>query len=245
MRKNLPPAELFLEKRMERFPNYVIKEHVASGSNGHLFRAFDQSTERNLAFKVVPVQNLPEHDGQQQAYLNEAKKANQLDHQSVVQYIDVFPYNDPAVGVKCVIFVCGYIKGQSLKEYMKGHRKEINIPFVEIFLRTMFELLFELEQRKFHHGDLHAGNVLVAVPEFDVYNRPSFRVTDFGVHEITGQVSHTSDYLYLAAMLKQLLEKIEYPNCEGRDRYVYNVLRHEFLARHLEAVSKTFQQPLL
>ena len=233
MRKNLPPIDLFIGKNIERFPNYVIQEHIASGNNGHLFRAFDPSTENNLAFKVVPVRNLPEDEGEQQVYLNEAKKANQLDHQSVVNYIDVFPYNEPETQIKCVFFVCSFIKGQDLKEYMRQHRTDINLPFVETFLQTMFELLYELEHRKLQHGDLHAGNVLVATPEFSIDDRPTFRITDFGVRELTGQTSHASDYLYVAEILRQLLEQIQYGNCEGRDRYVYDILRLEFLARHL------------
>ena len=104
---------------------------------------------------------------------------------------------------------------------------------MEIFLQTMFELLYELKGRNLQHGDLHAGNVIVAIPEFDIHERPAFRVTDFGVRELTGQTSHMSDYLYVAEILKQLLEKIQYSNCEGRDRYVYDILRREFLARHL------------
>ena len=97
----------------------------------------------------------------------------------------------------------------------------------------MFEILYELKQRKLQHGDLHAGNVLVATSEFDIYERPAFRVTDFAVRELTGQTSHTSDYLHVAEILKQLLELIQYSNCEGRDRYAYDILRKEFLARHL------------
>ena len=84
MRQFLPPIESFLGKSIRRFPDYVIEEHIDSGNNGHLFRAFNQKTDGNLAFKVVPVENLPEDDGEQQVYLNEAKKANQLDHPSVV-----------------------------------------------------------------------------------------------------------------------------------------------------------------
>ena len=89
MRKNLPPTDLFIGK--EIYQNHVIEEHIASGNNGHLFRAFDSSTESNLAIKVVPVQNIPEGDAEQQVYLNEAKKANQVEHSSVVNYINVFP----------------------------------------------------------------------------------------------------------------------------------------------------------
>ena len=233
MRKYLPSVDLFLGKTIERFPNHVIKEHVASGNNGHLFRAFDQSTRSNLAFKVIPVENLPKDNSeQQQIYLNEAKKANQIDHQSVVNYIDVIPYVDPESKISCVIFVCNYIKGKNLRYYMKDH-KTIEVPFIEDFLRTMFGLLFELQARGFQHGDLHAGNVLVADPEFDVYGRSVFRVTDFGVRELTGPTTHMSDYLYLAETLRQLLGKVSYSDCSGRDRYVYNILKADFLARHL------------
>ena len=63
MRKNLPPIDLFIGKRI--YQNHVIKEHIASGNNGHLFRAFDSSTGSNLAIKIVPVQNIPDDNGQQ------------------------------------------------------------------------------------------------------------------------------------------------------------------------------------
>ena len=60
-----------------------------------------------------------------------------------------------------------------------------------------------------------------------------FRVTDFGVRKLTGYAAHASDYLYTADTLRQLLECIEYRDCEGRDRYVRESLRHDFLERHL------------
>ena len=132
-----------------------------------------------------------------------------------------------------VVFVCNYIKGHNLNVYMSQPRADINMSFVETFLRTMFELLYELKRRRLQHGDLHAGNVLVATSEFDVYARPTFRVTDFGVRELTGETAHGNDYLHVAEILRQLLEKIQYGDCEGRDRYAYDILRQEFLARHL------------
>ena len=233
MRRNLPPKELFLGKTIGRFPNHVIQEHVNSGNNGHLFLAFDQSTESKLAFKVVPSDNLPDDEDEQQIYLIEAKKANILQHPSVVQYIDVFPYHVPDTLVKCVIFVCNFVDGINLRDYIKKNRSEITIVFIESFLRTMFELLYELKQRKMTHGDLHAGNVLISKSEYDIYDRITFRVTDFGVGELTGLLAHTNDYLYTSDTLRQLLECIEYQNCESRDRYAYEILRHDFLERHL------------
>ena len=238
MRSNLPPKDLFLGKTISRFPKHVMQKHVASGNNGHLFYAFDESTNSELAFKIVPVDNLPRNSDDQDAYLNEAKKANLLEHPSVVQCVDVVPYVGPCSGSEeigeCVVFVYHYVKGKNLRAYMKEHHSDINLAFVEGFLRTMFELLYELQQRGEQHGDLHAGNVLVAKSEFDIYNRTHFRVTDFGVRKLTGYEAHASDYLAIAQTLRQLLECVEYRDSgESRDRYVFEILRHDFLERHL------------
>ena len=57
------------------------------------------------------------------------KRANQIEHPSVVSYINVLPYDRPEVQVKCVCFVCNYIKGKNLREYMRtiSHRYQYTI----------------------------------------------------------------------------------------------------------------------
>ena len=236
MRRNLPSPEFFIGQTIDRFPNHEIQEHIASGNNGHSFRAFNKSTESNLAFKVVPLSNLPKDENEQYVYLNEAKKANVLQHPSVIRIVDIVPYREIDECESCVVFVSDYVQGQNLRDYMRQHRSEISVPFVETYLRAMFELLFELRQRGFQHGDLHAGNVLVANSEYDIYGRPTFRITDFGVRVLTGQVAHASDYLNVAQTLRTLLEAVRYSDCEGLDRYVYNVLKQDFLSRHLTEI---------
>ena len=231
MRKYLPPADWFLGKTMRRFPDHEIKELIASGNNGHLFRAYNYRTESSLAFKVVPVENLPQDSNDQEAYLAEAKKANGLEHQAVVRYHDVFSYTEQ--NFQGVIFVCDYVNGMDLGTYMRNHSSAVDVVFVEQFLRTMLGLLYELQQRRYSHGDLHARNILVAQSEFDIDGRSRFRVTDFGVHYFSGKARHQSDYLFLAETLRELLACIDYRSCEGRDRYTYNVLRDDFLRRHL------------
>ena len=242
MRRNLPSIDCFIGITTDRFPNHKIVQYIDSGNNGRLFRAFDSTTGNNLAFKFVPVENLPDSYERQNNHLNEAKKANLIDHRSVVKYYDVFLYEDTKNHIRCVVFVCDYIKGQNLRSYIKEHGSNINIAFVETFLRTMFELLYELQERNLQHGDLHAGNVLVATSEYDVYGRPGFRVTDFGVRELTGHSAHGNDYFYVAEILGQLLEKIKYNDCEGRDRYAYDILGNDFLRRHLIDTDGTADQ---
>ena len=82
------------------------------------------------------------------------------------------------------------------------------------------------------HGDLHAGNVLVSRSKYDLRGQATFKVTDFGIAEMT-DTPHASDYLYLANILRNLLACIDYSEQESRNRYVFGILRHDFLERHL------------
>ncbi len=226
MRKNLPPIDLFIGKKIERFPNYVIREHIASGNNGHVFRAHNDSTDSNLAYKIVPKENVRSME-----YLDEAKRANLLENQSVVRYFDMA--EDEICGIKCVVFICDYVKGTNLRDYIRKSRSHIDVRFIESYLRSMFALLYELKRRGIVHGDLHAGNILVSRSDYDIYERVVFRVTDFGVGQMTGSSTHANDFLFVADILRELLECVVYQDCDGRDRFIYDVLRLEFLRRHL------------
>ena len=230
MRRNLPPKELFIGKTIPQFPKHEIREYIDSGNTGHLFRAFNKLTNSELAFKIVPISNLQSEKGNNQ-YLDEAKKANNLEHPSVVRYYEVVDYPDRQM--QCVVFICDYVRGKSLRRYIRDSRSDINIPFIESFLFTMFGLLYELKERRSQHGDMHDGNILVAKSDFDISGRTTFRVTDFGVRELTGDTAHANDYLNVAKTLKRLLECLDYRDLGGRDRYVYNALYRDYLKRHL------------
>lgn len=238
MRKNLPPKKNFIGKTIERYPNHVIRKYVASGANGHLFQAFDDSTGSTLAFKVVPLGNLASRKGNAE-YLEEAKKANLLEHPSVVRYHDVVGYLEPTSKVQCVVFICDYVNGKSLADYLSkvASREEIDIPFIVEFLSVMFGLLYELQQRGYEHGDLHAGNILVVKSRYDVTGRTTFRVTDFGVR-VRGTAAH-ADYLNVGVTLSRLLDCVDYRLVSGKERFVYNALRDQFLKRHLIETDNT------
>ena len=232
MRKGLPDRKHFLGKTLPNFPNHKIVDHVGSGSNGHVYRAHAEEIEGDLAFKFVPTENLPVDPEQRGLYLVEAQKANSLENACVVRCVDVLPWEDKALARTFVVFVCQYISGSSLKQFIKKNRHDIHVAFVENFLTTMFSLLFELDQRGIEHGDQHAGNVLVSRSKYDLTDAITFKVTDFGISEVAG-MNHKSDYLSVAHILKDLLECIKYQELIPRDRYVFDILRHDFLERHL------------
>ena len=235
MRKYLPDHSMFVGLTLPHNPGYVIRAHVESGNNGHVFRAYSEATGHELACKIVPPKNLPRSEQDQDLWLQEAKKSNQLRHPSVVHCIDVTVWSIPGAEGPYVVFLYEYVSGKSLRTYLKELQKEkIAVTFIETFLQTMLGLLHELQGRDMEHGDLHAGNVVVADPsDLDVEPRATFRVVDFGVREVTGLASGHADSLGVAQMLRDLLQKVDYQTARPRDKYVFDVLRREYLARYL------------
>ena len=213
-------------------PSFVIKEHVGSGNNGHVFRAYSDATGHELACKIVPPKNLPKTDRDQDLWLQEAKKSNKLKHAAVVHCIDVDLLSVPDAEEPYVVLLYEYVPGVSLRQYLKT--REVTVPFIETFLQTMLGLLHELRGRDVEHGDLHAGNVIVADPsDLDIEPRTSFRVIDFGVREVSVLAGDRRDALGVAGMLRDLLRSVDYQAGHPRDKYVYNVVRDDFLARQL------------
>ncbi len=232
MREHLPDAAHFMGKTLPNFPNYTIVEHVGTGFNGHVYRAHASEISSDLAFKFVPTQNVPSDKRGTPINLNEARKANILENRCVVRYVDFHIWADSELGESFVVFVCDYVPGSSLDKFISKRPEDVTLGFIETFLRTILDLLYEMQQRNMEHGDLHAGNVLVADSAFTLDSEALFRVTDFGIREITSG-PHNSDFLHLAETLKKLLKCVDYRAEVSRNRYAFEVLRHEFLGRHL------------
>ena len=235
MRKHLPDPTRFIGLTLPHAPNFEIKDHVGSGNNGHVFRAYSEAAGHELACKIVPSENLPQDEKDQDLWLQETKKSNQVHHAAVVHCVDVGVWRRTDWADAYVVFLYEYVPGRPLRRYVRDLAKgELTIPFIEAFLQTMLGLLHELKGRHIEHGDLHAGNVIVADPsELDIEPRLSFRVIDFGVREMTVVGAGRRDALGVAQMLRDLLEKVDYRICRPRDKYVYDILRRDFLRRYL------------
>lgn len=234
MKANMPPKENFIKKTIPPFTNHVIEEHIASGANGHLFRAHADAVDVSLAFKVVPISNLVA-DADKEAYLDEAKRANRLDHESVVRYIEVVDYVDHISNTPCVVFVCNYVDGPNLNDFLGSavHRSTVDLAFVNSFLESTLGLLFELQGRGLEHGDLHAGNILIVRSQYDIDGGVGFKVTDFGVRKFINPSQRADDFLNVAIILKRLLDAIDFRHLSGRDRFVFDALRDRFATRYL------------
>jgi len=229
MRANLPPREFFIGKEIPGREGYRIVEHIESGGNGRVFRAYSEQLKNSLACKLIPRSNLlASHD-----WKLEAQKANSIQNPIVVKYDTPIEWKGRYEGVEidCVGFCAQYINGVSLKRYIQANKGNITIHFTEMFLKNILELLNETEFKSIPHGDLHAGNVLVEERnEFQLAPTDSIKVIDFGVG--SSDKLAKNDFDQTAIILKSLLENIEYTTCSPRDKFAFNVLNDHFL-RHL------------
>lgn len=235
MRANLPPAEYFIGRSLPTRPDLIIKEAVDSGNDGRLYRARSETLRRDVACKVIPRNNLQTGPSGEPVWQAEVHKADALKSPTVVRFEEICEWRDPAAGIDCIALISEFVAGPNLRKFIARNKNEVTISFVLSWLETMLELFNEMKMCGVNHGDLHAGNILVEDRSAFSLRGPkfAFRVTDFGVSDATSDRRFKDDYEQLADVLAQLLSAVDYQLWGPRDKYLFNVLRDHFVARHL------------
>lgn len=234
MRSNLPNPAYFLGKEPPGQSGYIVVELVGSGNNAHVFRAHSDRANNDIACKVIPKANLAAKDQSKPAWREEIDKANALRSPLVVKFWNVEDWVDEDGGIDCIVLYSEYVRGKNLMRHLKGQKNSISVTFCELFLKDMFSLIYDMENHDINHGDLHSKNIIVE-DRSDQLGGPeyAFRVTDFGVASATSDRSFKDDYEQVAIMLRSLLVKVDYQFLSPRDKYAFNTLNDNFLARHL------------
>jgi serine/threonine protein kinase len=241
VRAHLPDPGFFVGKPLPHRPQVKIIKKIDTGNDGHLFRAYAEDLQRDLACKIIPRANLLHGANGEDLWRAEVHKADALRSQAVVKFEDIGEWIDQDKGVDCVVLLSELVEGPCLRSFIKKFRGEVTVPFILQWLTEMLSLLHEMKQRGVSHGDLHAGNILVE--DRSSYNllppRFVFRVTDFGVGDSTSDARFKDDYLQLATVLADLLQIVDYAACSQKDKFFYDHLRNNFRARHLVETDTT------
>ena len=230
MRKHLPAVEQFIGQPVPGHADYVIIDRLGSGCNGHVFVAHSDSLRREIACKVIPVANLIGAERNPPTWKEEILKANMVPSNRVVKFYSTGTW--PTPDGDCVFLLSDVVRGKTLREYQKT--TSVSLLFVLDFFQDILDFLRELQEIRLQHGDFHAGNVLVEDRSTSLIGPPYvFRVTDFAVAALTSGAILLDDFDQVGVMLRDLLARVNYQACTPEDRYMYDVLNDDFLAKGL------------
>src|SRR5437870_1905654 len=103
MRANLPDWHRFVGNPLPTRPEVTITEWIASGNDGHLFRAHSTSLARDVACKIIPRTNLQHGPTGEEIWRAEVHKADSLRSQTVVKFEDIRDWRDEAHNIDCIV----------------------------------------------------------------------------------------------------------------------------------------------
>ncbi len=228
MHKNLPDPNYFLNRKIPSMEDYEIVEFKGKGNNALVFRAHSDKANNDFACKIIPKANLA------QGWKAEIDKANILKTRIVVKFSHLGDWIDKNNGIECIYLISEFVNGATLEKYAKQQKGLISVSFIELFLKAIFSFFNDMQRCRVDHGDLHAKNIMVEDRSDQLgEDDHAFRVTDFGVTTATSGGTAKDDYEQLATVVRLLLANVNYSLASSRDKYVFNIINDNFLARHL------------
>jgi serine/threonine-protein kinase len=160
-------------ERDSRLGKYVIRQRLAGGGMGVVYRARDAQLGREVALKTILADKAADKDFLLR-FKREALSIAQIDHPNIVSLID-FVEGDPNKG-EIAFMVMEYLKGKDLGRLIKE-----NGPFeITRAVDRMLEVCAAVgtcHRRGFLHRDLKPTNIFIT--EYD--HIETAKVLDFGV----------------------------------------------------------------
>jgi eukaryotic-like serine/threonine-protein kinase len=167
---------------------YRIEDRIGSGGMSTVYRAFDETLERQVAIKIMH-SDISSDDAALERFRREARTVAQLSHPHVVMVIDA----GEDEGHPYIVFE--HVRGETLKDRI---RREGPLPVAEAvaYAIEVGRALQAAHERGLVHRDVKPQNVLL-----DEEGRA--KVTDFGIalglesNQLTaaGKVIGTTDYV--------------------------------------------------
>jgi eukaryotic-like serine/threonine-protein kinase len=171
---------------------YRLEARIAAGGMSTVYRALDETLERQVAVKLMNREVASDSD-QLERFRREARAVAQLSHPHIVSVIDAGEDADPTHPRPYIVFE--YVEGETLKERI---RRLGRLPITEAvaYAIEIARALGAAHARHIVHRDVKPQNVLID-------HEGSAKVTDFGIARTLeeegltadGRVLGTTDYV--------------------------------------------------
>jgi serine/threonine-protein kinase len=154
---------------------FLVREALGSGGMGEVYLALDTKLKRLVALKRI-ANHLRDQPEYRRRLLNEAERASQLNHHSIVRIYDLIEEGGD------VFLIMEYVQGQTLRMRIGTLRSE---EFLNI-ARQCAEALALAHQKGIVHCDIKPENILIT-PEGDA------KILDFGVAKYMSSTAGEND----------------------------------------------------
>lgn len=142
-----------LSKPAERIPGYEILGKIGSGAMATVFKARQLSLDRIVAIKVLP-KRLSENPEFVERFYKEGRAAAQLNHNNIVQAIDV----GEAAGYH--YFVMEYVDGKTVYDDLQQGKAYTEERALDIVIQIA-QALAHAHDRGFIHRDVKPKNIMI------------------------------------------------------------------------------------
>lgn len=233
-RKNRTRKSLTLRAAEQRMPTlagkYLVRESIGKGAFGHVYRALDRSTGREVALKLVQSRHAFSPNVAAR-FLREGRALQRLDHPGIVRIFELIR-DKHSLGLAM--------------EFVRGRSLEVNVtedgPLTPAETarvgRDISAALGEVHRAGFVHRDVKAENIIrrPGTPRQGV-PRPEGQAVllDFGITRPVGNVTQlTAAGMLVGTPLSMAPEQLEFLPIDGRtDVYATGCLLYYLLTtRH-------------
>jgi len=227
---NIALDGISLEEGVLLAGRYQIKEKIAEGGMGVVYRAFDQNRDQDIAIKVM-LPELMRNESARERFLDEARLSSQLSHPNIVNVYDVQQAN-LSDGSDWCFLTMELLQGQDLRQLMENRALARQSFSLEEVLEILVPICAALDHA--HeltvHRDIKPENIFLC-------DDGKYKLMDFGIARImstsqrtqTGAASGTAYYMAPEQLKGQ-------KDIDGRaDQYALAVLVYELLSGEVPA----------
>ncbi len=177
-----------------RLGKYELRERLARGGQGEVWKAFDPLLQRYVAIKQLHA-NLESDPDFISRFESEARFIASLHHPNIVQIHDFQIIQTPSSDATTAYMVMDYIEGPTLAHYIHNTSRKGQYPDAAdlVYIFTAVSLAIDYaHERGMIHRDIKPANIMLDKRSHTARSLGQPILTDFGIAKLQGAFADTT-----------------------------------------------------